>query len=158
MNYKVNIKDQSFQLNSDDLKDLNLLETTGGTYHLLHNNQSYHISILHSDLETKTLTLEINGESYDLKVEDEYDQLINSMGLSASAKHKITSIKAPMPGLILDIMIEPGQSVEKGDQLLILEAMKMENVLKADGEGVVKSIEVKKGEAVEKGQLIIEME
>ena len=158
MNYNVNIENQSFQLNSDELNDLNLLEAAGGAYHLLHNNQSYHISIIQSDLDAKTVTLEINGVSYELKVEDEYDQLIKSMGLSSSAKQKLSSIKAPMPGLILEILIEPGQSIEKGDQLLILEAMKMENVLKADGEGVVKSVEVKKGDAVEKGQLIIEME
>jgi len=82
----------------------------------------------------------------------------HSMGLSVVASQKLSSVKAPMPGLVLDIMVEPGQEVAEGDSLLILEAMKMENVLKATGEGVVKSIEITKGAAVEKGQILIEME
>ena len=80
------------------------------------------------------------------------------MGLSAIVAHKISNIKAPMPGLVLDIMIKPGQTIEKGTPLLILEAMKMENVLKSEGDGVVKSIEVIKTQAVDKGQILIEME
>lgn len=80
------------------------------------------------------------------------------MGLSVVASTKLDNIKAPMPGLIIDIMVKEGQSIEKGTPLLILEAMKMENVLKADGEGIVKSIEIIKGQAVDKGQILIEME
>jgi len=68
------------------------------------------------------------------------------------------NVKAPMPGLVLDILVEPGQSVQKGDNLLILEAMKMENIIKASGSGVVKNIPVHKKDAVEKNQLLIEME
>ena len=63
-----------------------------------------------------------------------------------------------MPGLVLSILVEPGQAVQKGDVLLILEAMKMENVLKAAGDGTVKNIAVAKGAAVDKGQLLLEME
>jgi len=70
----------------------------------------------------------------------------------------LKNIKAPMPGLVLDVLVESGQTITKGDQLLILEAMKMENVLKAAGDGVVKSIEIKKGNTVEKGQILVEME
>ena len=63
-----------------------------------------------------------------------------------------------MPGLIIDILVKEGQAIQKGDQLLILEAMKMENVIKAEGEGIVKSILTEKSKAVDKGQVIIEME
>ncbi|HNM32873.1 MAG TPA: biotin/lipoyl-binding protein, partial [Chitinophagales bacterium] len=66
--------------------------------------------------------------------------------------------KAPMPGLVLDILVEAGQAVNKGDNLIILEAMKMENIIKASGSGTVKSIHVQKKDAVEKNQLLIEME
>ena len=68
------------------------------------------------------------------------------------------NVKAPMPGLVLDILVEAGQSVNKGDNLLILEAMKMENIIKASGNGVVKNININKKDAVEKNQLLIEME
>jgi biotin carboxyl carrier protein len=63
-----------------------------------------------------------------------------------------------MPGLVLNVMVEPGQAVSKGDPLLILEAMKMENVLKAASDGVVKVVTVQKGVAVEKGFVLLEME
>jgi len=77
------------------------------------------------------------------------------MGISNLDSAQVNDMKAPMPGLILDILVTPGQEVKKGDQLLILEAMKMENVLKAPGDGTVSSIEVAKGDSVEKGQVLI---
>lgn len=63
-----------------------------------------------------------------------------------------------MPGLVLQILVEPGQLVQKGDALLLLEAMKMENVIKAASNGQVKTVAVQKGAAVDKGQLLLEME
>jgi biotin carboxyl carrier protein len=63
-----------------------------------------------------------------------------------------------MPGLVLNVLVQAGQEVAKGDALLILEAMKMENVIKASGDGKVKSVKVKQGEAVDKGLLLVEME
>ena len=72
-----------------------------------------------------------------------------------SAK-KLNHIKAPMPGLVLSILVEEGKEVKKGDALIILEAMKMENILKSPADGIVKKIAVKKGVPVEKNQLLIE--
>ncbi|MEP5829417.1 MAG: biotin/lipoyl-containing protein, partial [Maribacter dokdonensis] len=103
-------------------------------------------------------TLSINGNIYDVKLEDEYDQQIKKMGLLAVTTQKLNEVKAPMPGLIVDVLVEVGQEVIEGTPLLVLSAMKMENVILAQGEGVIKSVEVKKDDAVEKGQLIIEME
>jgi biotin carboxyl carrier protein len=65
-------------------------------------------------------------------------------------------IKAPMPGLIFDIKVKEGDEVKKGDAVLILEAMKMENILKSPGDGTVKSIKIKKGQSVEKNQVLIQ--
>jgi biotin carboxyl carrier protein len=62
-----------------------------------------------------------------------------------------------MPGLVLKILAEPGQAVNKGDSLIILEAMKMENVIKATGPGTVKAICVNEKDTVDKNQLLIEM-
>ena len=76
----------------------------------------------------------------------------------AGSAQVVKDIKAPMPGLVLQISVGPGDTVEKGDPLLILEAMKMENVLKAPGSGTVKKVSVNQGQAVEKNQLLIEME
>ena len=63
-----------------------------------------------------------------------------------------------MPGLIIEIIAKEGQEIKEGDQLFILSAMKMENIILAPGDGVIKEIKAKTNDAVEKGQLIIEME
>jgi len=158
MSYKIIIDDTEINLSADQAQNLDLIETKDNSFHLLQDNRSFAVQLLHANTAAKTMTIEVNGNKYEVKIEDEYDQLVKKMGLSVGGAQVMKNVKAPMPGLILDILAEPGQSVEKGDQLLILEAMKMENVLKAEGEGVIKSIEVQKGNAVEKGQILIEME
>jgi len=156
-NYSITIEEQEYML-TDESSELDMIQTADNEYHILQDGQSYKAVVLDHNYREKTLTLEINGNPYTIQIADEYDLLVKKMGLSAMSAQKIKNIKAPMPGLILDILIEPGQAVSKGDQLLILEAMKMENVLKAEGDGVVKSIEVEKSAAVDKGQILIEME
>jgi biotin carboxyl carrier protein len=89
-------------------------------------------------------------------MQDKFDLLLEKMGMNASASGKVNNIKAPMPGLIIDLRVKDGDLVKAGDPLLILEAMKMENIIKSPGEGVVKSVKVKKGAGVEKGQVLIE--
>jgi biotin carboxyl carrier protein len=70
----------------------------------------------------------------------------------------VNEIKAPMPGLILEINVAEGAEVKENDALLILEAMKMENVLNSPRDGVIKSISVAQGETVDKNALLIEFE
>lgn len=84
-------------------------------------------------------------------------QLKKAAGYSSGAKMD-TKIKAPMPGLVLDVKVNAGDSVKKGDPLLIIEAMKMENIIKSSGEGVIKKIAVKAGQSVEKDDLMVEFE
>lgn len=158
MSYKIIIDETEINLTAHQAQSLDLIKTKGNTFHLLQDNRSFAINLLHKNTADKTVTIEVNGNKYEVKIEDEYDQLVKKMGLSVGGIQVMKNVKAPMPGLILEILAKPGQAVEKGDQLLILEAMKMENVLKAEGEGVIKSIEVQKGNAVEKGQILIEME
>lgn len=158
MKYNIHINEEAIDLKKEDIANLNLIELPNDQFHLLQDNQSFDIKLLHANHAAKTMTLEVNGEKFELKIADEYDQLVEKMGLGISSDQKLTDIKAPMPGLILDVLVKPGQTISKGDQLLILEAMKMENVLKAAGDGVVKSIAISKGDAVDKGQVMIEME
>lgn len=74
-----------------------------------------------------------------------------------AATHKVNVIKAPMPGLVLKIMISENQDINEGDSVLILEAMKMENVIKSPGTGKVKIIKVKERDAVEKNEVLVEL-
>ena len=91
-------------------------------------------------------------------IKNELDQLIDKMGFSLSSVKHIDNIKAPMPGLILEVSVTPGQEVKEDDPLLILEAMKMENVITSPRHGTIKGVSVTQGEAVQKNQLLIEFE
>ncbi len=157
-NYRITVGDQQISATPGDIEDLDIIRTSGSNYHLLKDNKAYQVQLLSADYLEKRLKIAVNGTTYEIEIEDEYDQQVKEMGLLAVASQKVNFINAPMPGLILDVMVTEGQEVEAGTPLLVLSAMKMENIIVSQGEGVVKSIPVKKDEAVEKGQLVIEME
>lgn len=124
--------------------------------HILMNNQSYTAEIVRVDDTQKKLTVKINHHTFDIEIRDKYDILLNKLGMSEASTRKIQDLRAPMPGLILDIKVAEGQSVMAGEPLVILEAMKMENIIKASGPGTIKSVKVKTGQSVEKNQILIE--
>jgi len=156
--FTVHIDDISFELNQSSIKSLDLHQITRDYFHVLQEHQSFDIHLLGMNVLKKTATISVNGNRYDVKIDDAYDRMVEKMGLFANTAQKVSSIKAPMPGLIIDVMVKPGDVIEEGTPLLVLAAMKMENVLLAEGEGVIKAIAVKKDDAVDKGQLVIEME
>ena len=125
-------------------------------YHILKNDRSFSVEVLSVETETKTVRLKINGHIHAVQVKDRFDLLLEKMGMSNAAVGKVNNIKAPMPGLIVGINIQPGDVVAKGDTILILEAMKMENAIKAPGDGTVKSVNIQQGNRVEKGQVLVE--
>lgn len=124
-------------------------------FHIIKDHKSYQAEITSVNKIEKIVEVKINNQIYQLNVKDKMDQLLEKMGINNLPSSLISDIKAPMPGLIHDIFIELGQEIKKGDQLLVLEAMKMENVIKSPGDGIVKSIEVSIGQSVEKNQLLI---
>ena len=154
-NYKAQVGQQTYSLSESDDQSLDLVNKAG-SYHLLDQDEKFEIKLISS--KGKTIVLKVNEAFYTIEISDEVDQMVQHMGLDKPAEVKMTDVKAPMPGLILDILVEPGSTVSLGDPLLILEAMKMENVLKAVGEGVVQSIEKVKGDTVEKNEVIVIME
>ncbi len=157
--YKIRVDDQlDFQLTEKDILELDLSKTGVGAYHLLRNNVSYHIQILKVDLPSRSYSIAINGSEHHIKINDSLDELIEKMGFAVNGSKNVDSIAAPMPGLILDIFAEVGKEVKEEEQLLVLEAMKMENIITSPRDGVIKSIAVKQGEAVDKKQLLIEFE
>lgn len=157
-NYLITINEEELHFNSSDVDSLDSIKVNAKNLHVLDNNTAFEVEIVHSDFMNKTMTLSINGNIYEVKIEDEYDQQVKKMGLLAVTTQKLNEVKAPMPGLIVDVMVKVGQEIVEGTPLIVLSAMKMENIILAQGEGVIKSIEIKKDDAVEKGQVIIEME
>lgn len=157
-NYDITIDKEKFILSSKDIASLDIVPMGNQQFHALRQDRSYKIKILNTDFANKTMTIEVNGNSYEMVLADEYDQLVQKMGLLTTKTHKINNIKAPMPGLIIDVMASIGQKVESGTPLIVLSAMKMENIITSQGEGIIKSINVEVNDAVDKGQLIIEME
>ncbi len=138
--------------------DWDLQKINENNFSILHENQSYNVEVIKNDLENKTLTIKINGNLYEIQAKTELDLLLQKMGMDKANITQIKDIKAPMPGLIREIKIQIGQQIQKGDALLILEAMKMENILKSPTDGIIKTIKVKQGDNVEKNQLLVSFE
>lgn len=157
--YKVSVNDlYHFNVNSNDLELLDLIETETNHFHILNKNRSFSAEISEKSILKKTYSVSINNNSYNVVINDDLDILIKKMGFEVGVSKQVNSIKAPMPGLILDIAVKPGQTIEVNAPLLILEAMKMENSIVSPRQGVIKKIGVKKGETVDKGALLIEFE
>jgi biotin carboxyl carrier protein len=156
--FQVTINDKILEITPQDAAELDIIADGDAVFHILKNQKSYKAEIQSVDYLTKTFTFKINGSIHTAKINDMYDRLIDQLGMKVGVTQKVGDIKAPMPGLVIEVAVEVGQTVSKGDKVLILEAMKMENVIKAAGDGIVKAIHTKNGQPVEKGQLLIEME
>lgn len=136
--------------------DVDIQSINNNHYHILKGSKSYNAELISFDLQTKTLLIKVDGETFELEIKERFDILLEKMGISQSTGVNVADIKAPMPGLIIDIKVSEGQEVELGEVIMILEAMKMENILKSPQKGIIKSIKVKKGQSVEKNQVLIE--
>jgi biotin carboxyl carrier protein len=157
--YKIKVNNaHSFDLSQEELNKLDAIETTTNQFHVLEDNRSTKASVLNSDFNNKSYTVKVNNNTYDVIINNELDQLISHLGFEVGVTKQVNNIKAPMPGLILEIDVKEGQEVKEDDALLILEAMKMENVITSPREGIIKSIKVKQGQTVDKNSLLIEFE
>jgi biotin carboxyl carrier protein len=104
------------------------------------------------------LILKINNDKLTCQVSDELDILLKQLGMDSLSANKVNDVRAPMPGLVLDVLVDMNQVVKKGDTLLVLEAMKMENNIKSPVDGRIIQIVCKPKTAVEKNDLLIVFE
>jgi len=161
--YTIKIGEKSFEIhvNRDEVTldgrpvDFDLRHIDGTRYHLLIDRKSYNIEVINHDPIAKKASIKVNNNEIVVDISTEMDLLLSKMGLNNNHNSKAKDIGAPMPGLILDVVVAEGDEVKKGDKLLVLEAMKMENIIKSPGDGKVKSINVSKGESVDSGQKLI---
>jgi biotin carboxyl carrier protein len=162
--YRASVGKKSFEIVNHDHQliidgtplDWDIVEVSHGYFHILINHKSYRAEVVRADPATKSFAMKINGKVYSVTLNDKFDLLLEKMGMNNGSSGKANHIKAPMPGLIIDLRVKEGDIVMPGDALLILEAMKMENMIKASAQSVVKSVNVKKGDSVEKNQVLIE--
>jgi biotin carboxyl carrier protein len=153
------VKNEDGQLSVNDMPaDFDVAIQPNGLISVLFNNKSYTAIIDNVDRKNKEVTLKINGQVYKTAISEPIDQLLSNMGMDLKSMQKAEPVKAPMPGMVLKVLVTPGQQIVKGDGLVILEAMKMENILKATGNATVKAVRVTERTAVEKGAILIELE
>lgn len=153
-NFVVKTENKQLKVN-EEVIELDHIKLNENSTHVLYQNKSYLIEVVELVKEEKTAVVKINGNIYTLNIEDQYDQLLKQLGMDNLAVSKILQVKAPMPGLVLNVLATEGDEIKKGDSLLVLEAMKMENMIKSPTDGVIKKIAVKQGDKVEKNELLI---
>lgn len=146
--FEENLKDDTVSIEVVDARNL----------HIIHGTKSFNATLVSFNKEEKKLCVRINGNDYDVVLKNETDLLLEKLGLNNVSKAKVNQLKAPMPGLIVSITASEGSEIKKGEPLVILEAMKMENVIKAPVDVVVKKIRVKEKQAVEKGEILMEFD
>jgi biotin carboxyl carrier protein len=125
---------------------------------LTYKGQKFFGELLEDKSEDNFLKIKINQRVFEIKKKGELDDLISALGLDIPKVRKLKELQAPMPGRIVQVSVEVGQELNIGDEILSLEAMKMENILKAEGVGTVKAIFAEANQVVEKGFVLIEFE
>lgn len=140
---------------NDQPTDFDLLKIGTQSSHIIHDNKSYAVEVVAFDKAEKLAHIKVNGNVYQVQVTTPLDLLLKQLGMDNLSSNKILQIKAPMPGLVLNVLVSEGTEVKKGDNLLVLEAMKMENMIKSPTDGIIKKIAVKQGDKVEKNELLV---
>ena len=162
--FKINVNDQfNFEFSSDRNQTLfnaesfepDLIQINNNTFHVLHRGKSYRAELISINKEDKTCSVKVRSNIYSMKMTDQYDELLRQLGMDNLNAVKLAEIKAPMPGMVLRILASEDDEVEKGGNLFILEAMKMENIIKAPADVKIKTIKVKSGDKIEKNQVIM---
>lgn len=157
--YKVSINNET-EMNIDQasVEGLDITSTGSLQFHLLRDNQSCHARIVEKNFLKKNYKVKVNFTVYEVQIFNPLDLLIEEMGLGVVSNLQVNEVKAPMPGLLLEVNVSIGDEVKEGQTLLILEAMKMENSLTSPRNGTIKNIAIEKGSTVAKNDLLIEFE
>lgn len=156
--YIVKANEFQFSFTREEIDTADVASLSAELFHLIRDHRSCNAKLLATDATGKKLKIEIEGETFDVEIKDELDQVLEQMGFAKANIQQVKDIKAPMPGLVVDIAVSEGQEVSAGDKLLILEAMKMENSIIIHTGAIIKKVLVSAGQAVEKGQVLVELE
>lgn len=155
--YKVKTNGFLFSFTKDEIDKADMVALSAMSFNIIKDHRCRNAKLLEADATAKKLTIEIEGETFDVEIKDELEQMLDQMGFGKASIKQVKEIKAPMPGLVLEIAVTDGQEVREGDKLLILEAMKMENSIMIQTSAIINKVSVSVGQAVEKGQVLVEL-
>jgi acetyl/propionyl-CoA carboxylase alpha subunit len=156
--YQVKANEFLFSFTDAEINGADLVKISATEFNLIKDHRCVNAKLVNTDAAGKALIIEIEGETFVVEIKDELDQELEKMGFGLAANKQIKEIKAPMPGLVLEIAVTDGQEVNDGDKILILGAMKMENSILIHTCARIKKVAVVSGQAVEKGQVLVELE
>jgi len=137
-------------------KEFDIHRFSDTSFHIIHDQKPYKVSILQFDIPNKTLEIKVNENTHTVELQDENDLLLEKMGILNIQKKKTSDLKAPMPGLIMEVRVSEGQQVKSGEPLIVLKAMKMENILRSPHDGIITQILVEKNQKIEKDDVILQ--
>ncbi|HEY8782022.1 MAG TPA: acetyl-CoA carboxylase biotin carboxyl carrier protein subunit [Mucilaginibacter sp.] len=152
--YEVDKDGEGLSINGTNLT-ADVKRLNASAWHIINDLRSYNVEVISFNHSEKTAEIRVNNNIYSVTAKDQFDILLDKLGLSSLSAAKISEIKAPMPGMVLKVFVTEGMEIKKGDNLFILEAMKMENIIKAPADAIVKKVKIKPGDKVEKGQILM---
>jgi acetyl/propionyl-CoA carboxylase alpha subunit len=152
--FSVDAIGNDYKINGESL-DFDCQPIGEGIFHLIIENKTFKAQLVRMDKAKSSFVFQINGVEVELELEDKYDLLLSKLGIEKGAGLNVKNVQAPMPGLVLKVSVKSGDDVEEGEALLVLEAMKMENVIKAPKAGLIDKVEVEVGQKVDKGEILI---
>ena len=147
---------------ADDVKinnkkeDVKIMEDDNGFTYIMYDGNKYLAEIIEKSQNKYTVL--INGVSYSFTIESPFSYERKKYLESQEPDKKVEAVEAPMPGKIIEVMVETGQEVKEGDALIILEAMKMQNEINSPVNGKVKQIHVKANDTVNKDDILVEID
>jgi biotin carboxyl carrier protein len=138
--------------------DIEFVKSATNSFKMRMNGVEKDADLVKLDKENKLVIVRIEGKKFAVQIKEPVDLMLDKLGISIKSTKKVNNLKAPMPGLVIKILAEQGKHYKAGDALMILEAMKMENVFKAAADVTIKAIEITERQTVEKGQILMVFE
>jgi len=148
-NHKVTLDGKNTGQINGRVFNLDVQQVNDSIWHIIRDDRTYEVEVLEEGV------IKVNGNAYSTELINPFDALLKQLGMDRGSAGKVAEVKAPMPGLVIRVVAGAGDTVSKGDALLVLEAMKMENVIKSPADGTIASIEVQQGNTVEKNQVMV---
>ena len=147
-------------LSKDKLNEFEVLEINYEKKEIIlqKGSRKFQCKILKKNNKDQSFVIKINGNISTIRIVKSVEKTIEKLGINKKSQQNINILKAPMPGLILKLMVKIGDRIKKGEALIILEAMKMENILSSPVDGIIKEIKVKPQQTVEKNNVLINFE